>query len=116
MPLGAVSSITNRATGVMLSVGSAAAGYVALTGDLAAAIEGLKAGYPLLLFPVKFAVAFPLIYHYAAGVRHVYWDHYKFGKMVDKDSPLELPSVEASSKALLVGSAALTALAAVYAI
>ena len=34
----------------------------------------------------------------------------------DKDSPLELPSVESSSKILLGGGAALAALAAVYSI
>lgn len=116
MPPGAISSITNRATGVMMSVGSAGAAYLALTGDLGASIEAFKAGYPLLVFPAKFVVAFPLTYHYLAGLRHLYWDHYKFGNMADKDSPLEVPSVTASSKALLVGSAAVTALAAVVSI
>lgn len=93
-PVGAISSITNRATGVALSVGmlacrrasqikhapdglrrysihlgflplhragTGAAAYVALTGDLGAAIVAFKDAAPLLVFPVKAAVAFPLV-------------------------------------------------------
>lgn len=56
------------------------------------------------------------VYHYLAGVRHLYWDHAKYGNQADKDSPLEVPAVEASSKLLLGGSAAATVLAAVYTI
>jgi len=114
MPLAALSSITNRATGVMLSIGAGAAGWIALTGDLGGAITSFKASYPLLVFPAKFAVCFPLTYHYLAGVRHLYWDHYKYGNMVDKSSPLELSNVTSSSKALLIGGAALAAAMSVY--
>jgi succinate dehydrogenase (ubiquinone) cytochrome b560 subunit len=60
-PLGAISSVTNRATGVMLSVGAGAAGWLALAGDLPGAIAAFKASYPLLVVPAKFAVAFPLV-------------------------------------------------------
>lgn len=90
------------------------AGYIALTGDLGAAIASFKASYPLLVFPAKFVVAFPLLYHYLAGLRHMYWDHYKYGNQADKHSPLEVPSVEASSRMVLVGGAALSAALAVY--
>lgn len=114
MPAGALSSIVNRATGVMLSVGAGAAGWVALTGDAGAAIAAFTAASPLLVVPAKFAVAFPLSYHYLAGVRHLYWDHYKYGNQADKASPLEIPAVEASSKALLAGSAAAAAALALY--
>jgi succinate dehydrogenase (ubiquinone) cytochrome b560 subunit len=81
-PLGAISSITNRATGCMLSVGTWAAAYIALTGDLGAAINAFKEAAPLLVFPAKAVVAFPLIYHYLGGLRHVYWDHAKYGNQV----------------------------------
>jgi succinate dehydrogenase (ubiquinone) cytochrome b560 subunit len=114
MPYGAISSITNRATGVMLSVGAGAAAYIALSGDLVAAINAFKSNYPLLVFPAKFAVSFPLVYHYLAGVRHLYWDHYHYGNMTDKASPLELEKVTSSSKALLYSGAALSAVLALY--
>lgn len=112
MPLGAVSSVTNRATGVMLSCGAGAAGWVALvSGDLGAAIASFKSAYPLLVFPAKFAVAFPLLYHYLGGLRHLYWDHYSFGNQSERNSPLEYGNMEQSSKALLLtgtlGAAAL---------
>lgn len=115
-PMGAISSIANRVTGVMLSVGAGAAGYIALTGDLGATVASFRDAYPLLLFPAKFAVAFPLTYHYLAGIRHLYWDHYRYGNMAEKTSPLELSAVEASSKACLYGGSALAAILAVYTI
>ncbi|KAL4446217.1 hypothetical protein ABPG77_003024 [Micractinium sp. CCAP 211/92] len=115
-PLGAISSITNRATGCMLSVGTGAAAYLALTGDLGASISAFKEAYPLLVFPAKAVVAFPLIYHYMGGLRHIYWDHAKYGNQADKHSVLEVPAVEASSKVLLGGSVAATVLAALYSI
>eukprot|EP00887_Chlorella_sp_A99_P006792 scaffold2.g6792.t1 len=115
-PIGAVSSIANRVSAVMLSVGAGAAGYIALTGDLGAAVAAFKDGYPLLVFPAKAAVSFPLIYHYLAGLRHFYWDHYKYGKQVDKDSPLEVPAVESSSKMVIGASVALAAFASVYSV
>lgn len=60
-PLGAISSVTNRVTGAMLSVGAAGAAWLALSGDLVGGLEALKASYPLLVVPTKFAVAFPLV-------------------------------------------------------
>lgn len=115
-PLGAISSITNRGTGCMLSVGTWAAAYIAFTGDLGAAINTFKEAAPLLVFPAKAVVAFPLIYHYLAGMRHIYWDHAKYGNQADKHSPLEVPAVEASSKLLIGASVAATAAAALYSI
>ena len=53
MPLGALSSIANRVTGVALSAGFAAAGYVALTGDLPGALAAFKANHPVLVYPIK---------------------------------------------------------------
>lgn len=60
-PLGAISSVTNRVTGVMLSVGAGAAAWLALSGDLVSSLEAFKTTYPLLVFPAKFAVSFPLV-------------------------------------------------------
>jgi len=117
MPLGALSSVTNRATGVMLSVGAGAAGWVALTmGDLGMAISSFKEAYPLLVFPAKFAVSFPLVYHYLGGIRHMYWDMYKYGNQTEKNSPLEVSAVEMSSKMLIGGGTAMAAIMALYSI
>ena len=58
------------------------AGAVALTRDLPATIEALKSTSPLLLYPIKAAVAFPLVYHYLGGLRHVIWDKASYGNQV----------------------------------
>ena len=48
-------------------VGTAAAAYIALTGDLGAGIAAFKDGYPLLVFPAKAVAAFPLVGGWAGG-------------------------------------------------
>lgn len=58
-------------------------GWIALTGDLIGTIDAIKSTSPLLLYPVKAAVAFPLVYHYLGGVRHVFWDKAKYGNQVN---------------------------------
>ncbi|KAF8067356.1 sdhC [Scenedesmus sp. PABB004] len=108
MPWGAISSIANRATGAALSFSFAAAGYVALTGDLPAALDAFREGYPLLAFPVKLGITLPLVYHYLGGLRHFVWDLHRIGNQADKSSLLETPKVEASSQALLGAAAALS--------
>jgi hypothetical protein len=57
------------------------AGGVALSGDLVGAVEAFKAAAPALVLPAKFVVAFPLVYHYLGGVRHVIWDKAHYGNM-----------------------------------
>lgn len=111
-PWGAVSSIANRVTGVALSAGFAAAGYIALTGDLPGALAAFRAGHPILAVPVKLAVAWPLVYHYLGGARHFIWDLHKIGNNADKSSLLEKDRVEQSSKALFAASAAVAAVLA----
>jgi hypothetical protein len=51
-----------------LSAGVLCAGFIALTGDLPGTIGYLKACGPLVTIPLKAAIAFPLVYHYVAGV------------------------------------------------
>ncbi|CAK0755078.1 hypothetical protein CVIRNUC_002346 [Coccomyxa viridis] len=106
MPINATTSIINRATGVALTVGMTGAGLIALTGDLPATVETLKHTSPALLYPIKAAVAFPLVYHYLGGLRHVIWDKASYGNQANKSSPLENKAVDRSSK-LLVGASAL---------
>lgn len=107
MPWGALSSITNRATGTMLSVGFAAAGYVALTGDLPSALAALRADAPAVAFVARAVIAFPLVFHYLGAMRHFAWDLHKIGNQADKTSLLEVPKVEQSSKVLFGASAVL---------
>lgn len=114
-PAPAVSSILNRVTGCVLSVGTAGLGAVALSGDVAATVEALKA-YSLIAFMVKAGVSFPLVYHYLGGVRHIIWDHSKIGNQADKSSLLEISSVRTQSKVLIGGSAAASLLLALYSI
>lgn len=109
-PFGAISSVLNRATGVALSAGFALAGYVALTGDLPGALAAFRADHPLLAVPVKFAVAYPLAYHYLGGVRHFVWDLHRIGNNADKTSLLEKDKVEQSSKVLLGVSVAIASI------
>ena len=84
---------------------------VALTGDLPATIAAFKSAAPLLVFPAKAAIAFPLVYHYAGGLRHVIWDKHSIGNQADKTSLLENPSVDKSSRFIvgvsIVGTIAL---------
>jgi succinate dehydrogenase (ubiquinone) cytochrome b560 subunit len=93
--------------------GFAAAGYIALTGDLPGALASFKANYPLLVFPTKLVISFPLVYHYLGGMRHFVWDLHKIGNQADKTSLLETPRVEQSSQILLGASVALSLLAAI---
>ena len=70
----AISSITNRACGAALSVGMAGCGALTLLGvDVTTVMFNL--GHSDFSYVCKFGVAFPLVYHYAAGLRHLYWDN-----------------------------------------
>jgi hypothetical protein len=44
------------------------AGFIALTGDLPGMVGYLKSCGPLVTIPLKAMIAFPLVYHYFAGV------------------------------------------------
>ncbi|KAK9810451.1 hypothetical protein WJX72_010894 [[Myrmecia] bisecta] len=116
MPINAISSIMTRVTGVALTAGAGGAGFVALTGDLPAAVEALKASYPLLVIPIKGAIVFPLIYHYLAGVRHVVWDKHRIGKNSDHKSLLENETVDKTSRAIIATSLVGTAALALYSV
>lgn len=111
-PWGALSSITNRATGVALSVGAFGAAWISLRGDLPGTVHYLADTNFLLLFPFKFAVSYTILYHWLGALRHFVWDHHKIGNQADKTSLLELPTVEVSSKALFAGAAVLSFVAA----
>lgn len=109
-PVPALASITNRATGVALSVGVMGMSFVALGGgcDIPAYVETLKTSVPVLMPLCKMLVAFPVVYHTVAGVRHMYWDKTAKG--------LDLDSVEGTSKIVIGASAFLTLILGFYSI
>lgn len=77
---------------------------MALAGDLPATIVAFKEAAPYLVLPAKAALAFPIVYHYAGGLRHIVWDKHRIGDQADKTSFLDIPSVDASSKAIIATS------------
>jgi len=102
MPVAALSSITNRVTGLGMTGGLF--GLAVLSGgDALASIEAMKAAAPLLVAPMKVALSFPIIYHYACGLRHLVWDTYHIGNQTDK-SLLDKGAVESSSNALFAAA------------
>jgi len=106
-PLPAISSITNRVTGSILSAGVIGIGLLGLFVhcDLTSHIANLQTSMPLIIPLMKLSIAFPFIYHYLAGLRHIYWDRTAQG--------LELASVELSSQ-VLIGTSILLALIATF--
>ena len=76
-PIGAVSSITNRVTGVALSFGAAGLGAIELLGGSGTALSLMQtigsSGF-VIASGAKFAVAFPIVYHYGGAIRHFLWD------------------------------------------
>eukprot|EP00462_Mataza_sp_D1_P022361 CAMPEP_0175141858 /NCGR_PEP_ID=MMETSP0087-20121206/12387_1 /TAXON_ID=136419 /ORGANISM="Unknown Unknown, Strain D1" /LENGTH=161 /DNA_ID=CAMNT_0016425417 /DNA_START=30 /DNA_END=515 /DNA_ORIENTATION=+ len=109
-PPSAISSIVNRATGVGMSAGFGFFSLYALGGscDIPCLMDSFKTSAPILVPVAKTVVAFPIIYHYAAGLRHLYWDK--------TAQHLDLKSVEMSSYGLLGSSAFLTLCLAFYTI
>ncbi|QDZ18030.1 subunit b560 of succinate dehydrogenase [Chloropicon primus] len=103
MPVAALSSITNRVTGVVMTGGMAGLAAVSLGGDVIGTIEAAKAAFPYLVPPVKLAITFPIVFHYMAGVRHLVWDHYPIGNQTKK-SLLDKEEVEKSSNALFAAA------------
>ena len=71
-PITAVSSITNRITGVALTGLFITSGLICNT-SLKPIVEEQ---YNKLPKQVKGVVAFPFIYHTLGGVRHLIWDKY----------------------------------------
>lgn len=74
-PTIAISSIMVRISGIMLTVGTSGIAYMAVLGGSDAPANfasGLASSS--LAAPAKFAVGFPLTYHFLGAVRHTVWD------------------------------------------
>jgi len=102
-PLPAITSITNRTTGIITTGYITIAAMIALTGscDVASGISSFCLSYPSLVPLTRMLISFPFIYHTYAGLRHLIWDYTAKG--------MDLQSVELSSK-ILIGAAITTAI------
>ncbi|CEO95233.1 Succinate dehydrogenase cytochrome b560 subunit, mitochondrial [Plasmodiophora brassicae] len=106
-PLAALSSIANRVTGCVLSGVVAGAGLISCNGgDVVGIVNSIKSGAPIVVPVLKLAIAFPLVYHYLGGIRHLYWDATCQG--------LTISATRSSSVALFATSAVLSLLLAGY--
>lgn len=77
LPLIAWSSVTVRITGIIGSVGVIAIAGTTLLGGSGFAsetVQDVAASHPELVPAVKFAVAWPLMYHWLGNIRHIVWD------------------------------------------
>lgn len=110
-PACALSSITTRVTGCTLSFGAAGLGLAEIFGGNGAALEVMSTigsgavGGGLVVAGAKFAVAFPFVYHYLGGLRHLVWDN--------KPEMLTNIGVEKASYALLGASVLISGVAIV---
>ena len=98
-PAVALSSITNRVTGCVLSGGVAFGGVLSFVGGpetLPAFVEGFNSWLPFMVYPTKLAFGFPFVYHTLGGFRHLYWDKTTEG--------IDNQSAKASSIALFAAS------------
>jgi succinate dehydrogenase (ubiquinone) cytochrome b560 subunit len=107
-PVTALSSITNRVTGIMLSFGAAGLATAELFGGsgTALSITSFLANQSWVVTTTcKFSVAFPILYHYMGAARHWMWDTY----------PTVLTNTDAarSSQYLFGGATALSIIMAV---
>ena len=102
-PAVAISSITQRVTGVLLSVGVGGVAAGSLAGvDMAALATAVSC------YPVKFAVAFPLTYHYAGALRHTLWDRKPETMLNNKDAEKSSYLVMGGSTIVAAGLAAMS--------
>jgi succinate dehydrogenase (ubiquinone) cytochrome b560 subunit len=109
-PAVALSSITNRVTGCVLSGAVGFGGALSALGGpeaLPSFVEAYKHAAPMLVFPTKLLLSFPFVFHTLGGFRHIYWDKTTAG--IDNES------AKASSLALFAASGLGAAALASYA-
>ena len=107
-PAVALSSITNRVTGVFLSGAVGFGGAVSALGGpeaLPVFVELFKSTLPILVFPTKLVLSFPFVYHTLGGFRHIYWDKTTNGidNQSAKQSSLALFAASGVGAAALAG-------------
>lgn len=100
-PITALTSITNRVTGTLLSVGVTGIAGLSVVGVDVASTMSTLGSITAIGYVLKFGVSFPLIYHYLGGIRHLVWDKLP-------ETMLQADMVEKSSYILVGSSAALS--------
>lgn len=93
----------------MLTVGTFALASLEIVGGSGTSLALMQdiGGYShnvMVPFLGKFAVAFPILYHYSGGIRHFYWDFYP--------EALTPKGIDQLSYGLIGGSLALTTVVA----
>ena len=74
LPTIAYSSITVRISGIIAGAGIIGIGGASLLGSDRAADAMLSVGNGPYGQVARFAVAWPLVYHWLGNIRHIYWD------------------------------------------
>jgi len=73
-----MTSLTHRTTGIVMGIAlyGISAGLLLMPSDFCTYIEAVKSAQysPALMFSAKTIMAFPLVYHYMNGIRHLTWD------------------------------------------
>ena len=70
----------------LLSAAVIGAGALAMAGDLVPVVDWVRDSF--LVYPARAFLAFPLVYHYGGGVRHLIWDSAKYKMQSEKDDVL----------------------------
>jgi succinate dehydrogenase (ubiquinone) cytochrome b560 subunit len=76
-PIAALSSITNRVTGIAMAVGCFGLGSIEIVGGSGSAlqvVQSIGSSGTLLAGGAKFSLVFPVAYHYFGALRHLRWD------------------------------------------
>lgn len=59
-----------------------------MQGDLVPVVDWVRDSF--LVYPARAFVAFPLVYHYGGGMRHLLWDSAKYKMQGEKGDVLDL--------------------------
>lgn len=59
-----------------------------MQGDLVPVVDWVSNSF--LVYPARAFVAFPLVYHYGGGMRHLLWDTAKYKMQGEKGDVLDL--------------------------
>jgi len=73
-PVTAISSITNRITGVGLWGGMLGISFLELSGYNSLELTQEAMSHAEYGIPIKFSLFFPITYHFYGGIRHLIWD------------------------------------------
>ena len=76
-PIAALSSITNRVTGIAMAVGCFGLGSIEIVGGSGTALQFVQligSSSTIVACGAKFSVVFPVAYHYLCALRHIQWD------------------------------------------